>query len=161
MDPLPKDPLETTAPSKAEALFGKIPLLGWMIARILEARRFHPIEVAYMSQLNARDYDEVIGKWHQDQRADAARLMTILAEEFGWTTPHFMPSDPCLVAFWAHEDGLDYLAAFKRIEDEWGIQFTDEELFDTYKVSLLDLVHLIQTKKANKTLHPTAGNAPV
>lgn len=146
MDPLPKAPLEATAPSKAEAFFGNIPLLGWMIARTLQDQRFYPIEVAYKSQLNARDYDEVIGEWHQDQRADAARLMSILAEEFGWTPPHFIPSDPCLVAFWAHEDGLDDVAAFKRIEDAWGIQFADEELSDTYKVRLLDLVHLIQTK---------------
>ena len=36
-----------------------------------------------------------------------------------WKPPVFIPTDPCLVALWAHKDGLDDLAAIKRIEHEW------------------------------------------
>ncbi len=146
MELLPIALLEASSPSKAETFFGKIPFLGWMIARILQDRRFHPISITYKNLLSARDHDVVIEKWHEDERGDAVRLMRILAEELGWRPPQFLPGDPCLVALWAYEDGLDDVAAILRIEDEWGIKFTDEEVAVIYKLKLLDLVQLIKTK---------------
>jgi hypothetical protein len=146
MNPLPKAPLVATRPSKLEAFFGKIPLLGWTIAHAMQDQRFHPIEKEYKRILMSRDHDEVLAQWVPDQRSDATRLMTLLEEELGWKPPSFIPSDPCLVAFWAHEDGLDDVAAITRIEREWGINFNDEEVATLFNNDLHAFIDLIKTK---------------
>ena len=149
MNPLSKAPLEATTPSRPEAFFGKIPLLGWAIAHAMQHQRFHPIENAYKQTLTSRGRDEALAEWSPDQRSDAARMMTLLEEEFGWKPPAFIPTDPCLVAFWAHEDGLDDVAAIRRIEHEWGIEFSDEEIAKLQDYDLQAFIALIKTK-ANK-----------
>jgi hypothetical protein len=146
MNPLPKAPLMATTPSKTEAFFGKIPILGWTIAHAMQEQRFHPIENEYIRLLMSRDLEDTIARWTPNQRSDAARLMTILEEELGWKPPSFIPTDPCLVAFWAHKDGLDDIAAIRRIEHEWGIDFSDEEIENLRGFDLQDLISLIQTK---------------
>ena len=146
MIPLPKAPLEATTPSKPEAFFGKIPLLGWGIAHAMQDQRFQPIENAYKRLLISRDRDEVLAQWCPEQRSDAVRLMTILEEELGWKPPAFIPTDPCLVAFWAHDDGLDDDAGIERIEHEWGIEFSDEELAKLQDYDLQTFIDLIKNK---------------
>ena len=154
MNPLPKAPLEATTPSRPEAFFGKIPILGWTIAHAMQNQRFHPIESAYKQILTSRDRDEALAEWSPDQRSDAARMMTLLEEELGWKPPTFIPTDPCLVAFWAHEDGLDDVAAIRRIEHEWGIEFSDEELAKLQDYDLQAFIALIK----NKSQQAVSGN---
>lgn len=146
MKPLPKAPLEATMPSKTEAFFAKMPVLGWAIAHAFQKQRFRPIEDAYKKLLMSRDRDESLAQWPPEQRSDAAVLMAVLEEELGWTPPRFVPTDPCLVAFWAHEDGLDDLAALKRIEHEWGIELSNEEIASIQDYNLQDFISLLRTK---------------
>lgn len=146
MNPLPKAPLEATEPSKCEAFLRKIPFLGWAIAHALEGQRFQPIEQEYKKLLRSRDRDEVLALWSPEQRQDVARLMTLFEEELGWKPPAFIPTDPCLVAFWAHEDGLDNVAAIKRIEHEWGIEFSDRDIAKIPHYDLQSFIALIKTK---------------
>lgn len=146
MDALPKEILQATTPSRSETVFSKIPFLGWAIAHTLQDQRFQPIEKAYKRLLNSRNGDEALAQWPPDQRADAARLMIILEEELGWKPAHFIPTDPCLVAFWAHEDGLDSVAATARIQDEWKMKFTDQELAKSLDADLQDLITWVKAK---------------
>ena len=120
----------------------------------MQNQRFHPIESAYKQILTSRDRDEALVEWSPDQRSDAARMMTLLEEELGWKPPTFIPTDPCLVAFWAHEDGLDDVAAIRRIEHEWGIEFSDEELAKLQDYDLQAFIAIIK----NKSQQAVSGN---
>ncbi len=81
-------------------------------------------------------------------------MMTLLEEELGWKPPAFILGDPCLVAFWAHEDGLDDVAAIRRIEHEWGIDFSYEELAKLQDYDLQAFIALIK----NKSQQAVSGN---
>jgi hypothetical protein len=146
MNALPKEPLEATSPSRAESILMKIPFIGWGIAHALEESRFRPIISQYEQILRSREANEVFDSWPSEDSPVAERLMTILEEEFGWNPSLFIPRDPCLVALWAHEDGLDDVSALGRIEREWGIQFSEEDLSKMWALNLQDLVTLIKTR---------------
>lgn len=146
MIPLSKDSLEATTPSTLEAFLGKIPFLGWTFAHAIQNNRFHPIVTEFKRVLMSRDRDDANEEWDPGQRSDATRLMRIFEEEMGWEPPTFIPSDPCRVAFWAHADGLDDVAAVQRIEREWGIDFSDEEIAKIWDCELQTFIALIQTK---------------
>ena len=72
--------------------------------------------------------------------------MAVLEEELGWEPPVFIPTDPCLVALWAHEDGLDDVAAIKRIEHDWGVQLSKEEIARVQGYDLQNFISLLRTK---------------
>jgi hypothetical protein len=72
--------------------------------------------------------------------------MIILEEEFGWKPSAFIPSDPCCVALWAHEDGLDDVSALRRIEREWGIRLSDHDISKIWEIDLHGLVSLIKSR---------------
>lgn len=146
MNALPKSLLEETAPSEAESILMKIPLLGWSIAHALEINRFRPIIEYYENILSARDPNQVVASWSEEEYFIAQPLMKILEEELGWKNALFIPTDPCVVAIWAHQDGLDDVAAFQSIEHTWGIQFTDEDLHKIAEFNLRDFVALIKTR---------------
>jgi len=157
MNPLPKALLEATTPSRGEVFFRKIPLLGWTIAHAIQEHRFHPIENAYKEILASRGRNETLAEWPADQRSDAARMMTVLEEELGWKPPAFIPADPCLVAFWAHQDGLDDVAAIRRIEHEWGIEFSDGEIAKLQDFDLQAFIALIK-RKFEQAVSDTGNN---
>jgi len=146
MNPLPTLHLKETEPSKFERFFERIPIFGTAVAWAFQDRRFRPIERAYTELLRARDHDDTIAQWPEDLRADAIHLMTILEQELGWKPAHFVPDDPCLVAFWAHQDGLDDVCAIQSIETAWGIDLSAAALDGLYDISLLELLHLVKSQ---------------
>ena len=146
MEPLPAALLEATEASKLERTFGKIPILGWAIAAFMEQTRFQPIQDEYTRVLASRRQEDVLTLWEDESRPIAERLIVILGEEFGWKPPYFMPNDPFSVAFWAHEDGLDDISAIERVEAEWGIELTEDDIEDSFRGDLHRFVRLIKKK---------------
>ena len=146
MNPLPIKLLQDAEPTEFEKIIGKIPILGWAIARGLEQSRFKPIVREYKRILKERDEVEALALWPTEDLAIVEKLMEILKDEMGWKHPRFIPDDPCYVAFWSHEDALDVVDATMGIEKEWKIEFSEYDEEITKDFTLMQLITLIKQK---------------
>jgi hypothetical protein len=146
MNPLSIKPILDSEPSWFEKKIAKIPLIGEVIACELERSRFRPIAKEYSKILKDRDPDQALSLWNQEDLNMAKKIMEILNESMGWEFPRFIPGDPCYIAFWSFEDGLDVVEASENIESAWNIKFTEKEEKSTTDYTLQQLIDLIKLK---------------
>jgi len=115
-----------TQPSKAEELWGKIPVVGWAIAQALYNRRVDPISKAICKQLRERPAPPKNTFGEDPIRSKIGWfVLRSLPKKFGWPNHHFYPDDPIAIAAWAHEDGLDDVSFIDSIEREFGVSTAD------------------------------------
>jgi len=136
-----------------------VPVLGWIVSNALWSRRHRPTREMYLAQLESRP-EVTLAAWGDDlERVDiAARVCQIAGRNIGWPMPKFVPWDPMRVVLWAFDDGLDDVQAILDIEDDFGIEISDEELTQTLGNSLGEFVDEIRKRASSKSSLDVAEN---
>ncbi len=95
-----------------------VPVAGWLIASMLEQRRFAVAEDKVDRVLRSRAADDVRGEWctqgYNYQKAYS--VAQIIARECRWPNAHFLPGDS-MSGILIGDEG-QFLGALEQIEDE-------------------------------------------
>ena len=137
--------------TRAEKFWKRIPILGRTIAVSLWDARVHPIVEQVNSQLRQRAPIEE-DEWGSDPaRLEAAKFISLVAQrQIGWVNDRFSPLDPVSIVFWAHEDGLDDIAALQEIESEFDIKIEDSHITEIWQLNLSEFVNWVFERQASK-----------
>jgi hypothetical protein len=85
-----------------------VPLLGWGVAAVMEARRRRPRTDFITKQLIERKYS-TMAAWGDDPRrqAVASAVCDTIQHVFGWPNSHFLPDDRLGLLMWEVGDGFE------------------------------------------------------
>jgi len=128
-----------------------VPVLGWVVASVLEARRLGPCERRVREALAARPpIPSTV--WDGEARArvaqDAGRGC---AEAVGWPNDHFIPEDPMeCVLCWRTGD-LCEVEALMKLEQTFGMRFSKDETARIVGMTLSEFVDFILFKQSQRS----------
>ncbi|MDB5295914.1 MAG: hypothetical protein JWO31_1897 [Phycisphaerales bacterium] len=101
MNPLVEPPVACPPPSGVERMLVFVPVLGWLVAAVLEYRRRKPVEDFVGQALSARTAT-TWAAWGDDPvRLDVAAVVNgALMDEFGWPNMYCLPGDRLALLTW-------------------------------------------------------------
>jgi hypothetical protein len=145
---LPRLDTATLDGTRFDRTLERIPVLGWTWADLRWKSRASSI-IREIHTLLANRSIETVALFGDDPslRDTAATLATIAAREIGWPNDRFLPDDPLATVLWAHEDGLDDMAAIQSIETTIGIELPLEWVESQWSGPWGDFVNAIHRKR--------------
>jgi len=121
-----------------------IPILGWIIAGILELKRRQPKRKHIEQQLAART-QSTSAAWGTDP--ECLRIVRIVSEElqreFGWPSQNFLPADRLDLLFWRDHWDAEILVFAIEAGKRLGVDLFREKQWD-HKGTLGQFVERVQ-----------------
>lgn len=148
LPPLPRLDTAILEGTRFDRTLEQIPVVGWIWADLRWKSRANPI-VREIHALLANRSTVTVSIFGDDPslRETAATMANIAAQEIGWPNDRFLPDDPLATVLWAHEDGLDDMAAIQSIEEEFGIVLPMDWIESEWSGTWGDFVNAIHRKR--------------
>ena len=146
--PLIDWPHPVPPPSRFERVCVFVPLVGWIVAAIMERRRWRPRIRHIERQLVARTHSAA-SAWRDDpRRAAVARIVSrVIRDLFDWPNAYFLPDDRLDLLMWSCGDAFAPIASAFAIERITGVKLVklDDRTPDLRDMTLGQLVdHILR-----------------
>ena len=136
--------------SKFERVCMCIPIVGWMVAGMIEKAKLHPAESAILKQIRDRKAAPRSDWSTPDAKQIADRVARICQEQIGWPNSHFVPDDPFEIMIALRTGDLCEVEAIMALEEEFEIDFEKVEDDFLLKATFRDIVDWIKDQKPTK-----------
>lgn len=127
-----------------------VPLFGWIIAAVLDARRRRPKVEHIRKQIAART-ESAAEAWGEDSevREIASAVSQAIQQEFGWDNAHYLPQDKLELLMWGMGGGgAEPLFCLIEVERRFGVKLIRDGSA-LFKLTLGEFVELIRSRMAN------------
>lgn len=130
-----------------------VPVLGWIVAWLIESRRLQRIRERLFAQVENRG-SIPIETWGSPERQKCAAVVIRAIQSFGWPTANFLPEDQFGLLLYG-ENELEVQAVLTEIEEQIGAppgDWSTEEIAAVWNTRLGELVGYLLERKSRSAM---------